>query len=409
MTRVLVIAYVWPEPASSAAGSRMMQLIKAFQQQSWMVTVACPATYSEHAADLEDLAVQSVTIELNSSSFNDFVAELNPDIVLFDRFMMEEQFSWRVDEACPTALKILDTVDLHFLREARQKADKAKRDLETLDLLQSDLAKRELAAIYRSDLSLIISEFETQLLQKDFGMPAFLLHYLPFMLELSEQVGGLPFKERKHFVSIGNFLHAPNWDAVLYLKESIWPLIRQQLPEAELHVYGAYGGEKVVQLHNEKQGFLIKGRANDALEVVKEARVLLAPLRFGAGLKGKLIDALLTQTPSVTSSIGAEGMHGDLAWAGFVTDDAAEFAEAAVKLYKDETAWQVAQEQASIVLTERFMFEPHAKAFITTIRQIHEKLELHRTHNFTGAMLKHHLHRSTEFMSRWIELKNKGF
>ncbi len=408
MTRVLVVAYVWPEPASSAAGSRMMQLIKAFQQQSWVVTVACPASNSEHAADLEDLGVQSVSIELNSSSFNDFVAKLQPDVVLFDRFMMEEQFSWRVDEACPTAFKILDTVDLHFLREARQKAHKAKRDLKATDLLSSDLAKRELAAIYRSDLSLIISEFETQLLHQDFSVPAFLLHYLPFMLESKERLEGLAFAERKHFVSIGNFLHAPNWDAVLYLKESIWPLIRQKLPEAKLHVYGAYGSEKVLQLHNEKQGFLIKGRANDALAVVKKARVLLAPLRFGAGLKGKLIDALLTQTPSVTSSIGAEGMHADLAWAGFVTDDAAAFAEAAVKLYKDKKAWQTAQQQASVVLTERFMFEAHAKSLITTIKQTHEELELHRTKNFTGAMLKHHLHRSTEFMSRWIELKNKN-
>lgn len=116
MKKLLVIGYVWPEPDSSAAGSRMMQLIEILQNQNYQVTYASPALETDHMADLSMLGIEKVSIELNKSSFDDFVKKLNPDIVLFDRFMMEEQFSWRVDKQCPEAVKILETVDLHCLR-----------------------------------------------------------------------------------------------------------------------------------------------------------------------------------------------------------------------------------------------------------------------------------------------------
>ena len=92
------------------------------------------------------------------------VKELNPEIVLFDRFMVEEQFGWRVTECCPDALKILDTEDLHCLRQARQVAVKENREF-TLNDLYSDVAKREIASILRCDLTLMVSEFEINLLQ----------------------------------------------------------------------------------------------------------------------------------------------------------------------------------------------------------------------------------------------------
>jgi len=219
---------------------------------------------------------------------------------MFDRFMMEEQFGWRVEKHCPDALRILDSEDLHFLRHARHAAIKAGEQNVTVPanhILFSDMAKREIAAILRCDITLTISEFEMALLQQQFNVPADILHYCPFMLNQDKAPFELQsYEQRQHFVSIGNFRHEPNWDAVRYLKESIWPLIRAQLPQAELHVYGAYPPKKATQLHNEKQGFLVKGWADDALAVVADARVMLAPIRFGAGLKGKLIDAHLARS-----------------------------------------------------------------------------------------------------------------
>ena len=130
----------------------------------------------EFSEDISILGVIAKTIELNSSSFDDFVKVLNPNIVLFDRFMVEEQFGWRVSENCPNALKMLDTEDLHCLRQARQLAIKEKREFASEDLF-SDVAKREIASILRCDLSLMVSEFEMELLQKQFKVSKDLLYY----------------------------------------------------------------------------------------------------------------------------------------------------------------------------------------------------------------------------------------
>jgi hypothetical protein len=168
---------------------------------------------------------------------------------MFDRFMMEEQFGWRVEKHCPEAIRLLDTEDLSCLRHARHQACKHSGEVSLTvgpALLFSDHAKREVAAILRSDLTLMISRAEIDLLTSAFKVDPALLHYSPFMLpplnrQTTEQ---LPtFEQREHFLAIGNFRHAPNWDAVLWLKQSIWPLVRQQLPQAELHIYGTAQSE----------------------------------------------------------------------------------------------------------------------------------------------------------------------
>ena len=109
---VAVIGYVWPEPNSSAAGQNMLSLIMRCLDANFNVTFLTAATDSEHKADLEALGVQAHSVALNCSSFNTLIARLNPDVVIFDRYMTEEHFSWRVKESCPEALRILNTEDL---------------------------------------------------------------------------------------------------------------------------------------------------------------------------------------------------------------------------------------------------------------------------------------------------------
>jgi hypothetical protein len=407
---VLIIGFVWPEPNSSAAGGRMVQLISIFKEQGFEVTFASPAMDSDYMIDLNSLGVSKKSIALNCSSFDGFVKELNPTIVLFDRFMMEEQFGWRVAENCPDALRLLDTEDLHCLRLARQKAFKENRLFSTDDLLVEDVAKREIASILRCDISLMISEYEMELLHAIFKIDADLLYYLPLLLEPigDSTIQNLPlFEERKNFVFIGNFLHEPNWNAVQYLKETIWPLIRKQLPEAVLQIYGAYPSQKVLQLHQPKQGFYIMGRADDAQEVVRNARVVLAPLRFGAGIKGKLLEAMQCGTPSVTTTIGSESMCGDLSWNGFITDDALGFADKAVELFQDKNLWLKAQQNGFEIIIKRYLKSLFANDFVKYVLETQTHLKQHRLHNFMGTMLQHHTLTSTKYMSRWIEEKNK--
>ena len=411
MQSLLIIGFVWPEPNSSAAGGRMMQLISLFQAQGYAITFASPAQDSAFMIDLKSFQVDKKTILLNSESFDAFVHELNPSIVLFDRFMIEEQFGWRVAENCPSALRILDTEDLHCLRLSRQKAFKEKREFKTIDLLSEEVAKREIASILRCDLSLMISKYEMDLLKTTFRIDSAVLFYLPLLVESNAIVDldKLPsFVERQDFVFIGNFLHEPNWNAVQYLKETIWPLIKKQLPSAVLNIYGAYPSQKVLQLNNVQDGFLIHGRAENAKEVVQRARVVLAPLRFGAGIKGKLLEAMQYGTPSITTSIGAESMQGDLPWNGFVEDSPELFANQAVKLYQDEKVWLDAQQNGFEIIKQRFTRSLFEGAFNSQIQTLQDDLHQHRVNNFMGALLQHHTLKSTKYMSKWIEEKNKG-
>jgi len=381
-------------------------MIRLFQRQNWDVSYASTAAESSFAIDLYGIGVNKLSVKVNDIGFDAIIQNLAPDMVMYDRFMTEEQFGWRVAKFAPNALRILDTEDFHCLRYARQRAFQEKRVFTDDDLL-SDVAIREVAAILRSDLSLMISTYEIELLERVFNVDAELLHYLPFMVDAEERKSDKTFSDRQHFVSIGNFHHAPNLDSVKYLKSDIWPLIRKQMPNAELHVYGAYPTQQVLEMNNPKNGFIVKGRAEDAFEVIGNTRVLLGPLRFGAGLKGKLLDAMQCGTPSVTTSIGAEAMHGQLPWNGFVTDDASEFADKAVELYRNRTRWIEAQQNGLSILKQTFDSKLHSEAFVERLKATQKNLTHHRSSNFMGQLLQHHTMRSTEYMSKWIEAKNR--
>jgi O-antigen biosynthesis protein len=402
--RVLIIGFVWPEPKSSAAGNRMMQLIDLFQANDYKITFATTALNLEFSENLIHFGIATKSIVLNDSSFDDFVKEINPEIVLFDRFMTEEQFGWRVSESCPNALQLLDTEDLHCLRQARQLAVKENREFTDNDLF-SDVAKREIASILRCDLTLMVSEFEMDLLQNQFKIAKELICYLPIFAEKLENLPN--YNERNDFIFIGNFLHEPNWDCVKYLSEIIWPLLHSKLPEAKMLVYGAYPSQKVLELHKPKQNFYILGRADDAFEVVKNAKVVLAPIRFGAGIKGKLIEAMQCGTPSITSSIGAEAMFGNLDWNGFIKDNSAEFIEAAITLYQEQKLWNSCQENGFKILEERYKKALFESYFMKSVHFTLENLSQHRNRNFIGLILKHQSVSSVKYMSKWIEEKNK--
>ena len=405
--KLLVIGYVWPEPKSSAAGTHIMSIMRLFKANGYQVEFCTPCAISEHSIDLKEEGINSSSIELNSDSFDVYIKAYKPDIVLFDRFMMEEQFAWRVELNCPKALKILDTEDLQLLRNARHQALKENRDVSKADLF-SVLAKREISAILRCDISLIISSYEMKLLKETFKVDSSLLHHLPFMVNLDKCPSKTKdYKEREHFMTIGNFRHAPNWDVVLYLQK-IWPYIRKQLPKAQLHIYGSYPPPKATTLNNPKTGFLIKGWADDAFEVMENARVCLAPIRFGAGIKGKLLDAMIMQTPSITSSIGSEGMYENETWPGFISDDLEEFAKKAVELYNDEKLWNEAKENSTVLLKSKYDENILSKKLIEKVDEVYKNLEEHRLNNFTGSMLRHHSMASTKYMSQWIEEKNKN-
>ena len=410
--KLLIVSIVWPEPTSSAAGSRMLQLLKCFKQEKWDITFTCTALETEHMINFDDLNIVAKKIQVNDSGFDEFIKNLQPNIVIFDRFMTEEQFGWRISTHCPEALRILNTEDLHFLRKTRKKCINENIALTYSRLAENEITKREIASIYRSDLSLLISDFEMKLLKDDFNINNELVHYLPFLLpplEANTVNHWKTFEERQHFITIGNFRHPPNLDSIYYLKQEIWPLIKKELPTAELHIYGAYPTQKVIQLSDYKNSFIIKGRAENAHEVIGKARVCLAPLRFGAGLKGKLIDSMYCGTPNTTTPIGIEGIISEeTLWSGLVSNTPIDFAKKAVELYTNKTTWLQSQFKGIKIINTRFDKQKFTQKLFDKIENIQNKgIDKHREHNFIGSMLLHHTMQSTKYMSKWIEEKNK--
>ncbi len=406
--KVLMIGLVWPEPNATAAGIRTIQILQFFRDIGAHITFSSTASKTPYTYPLEELGVTSTPIKLNDPSFDLFLENLQPTTVVFDRYLTEEQFGWKVAKIIPNALRIIDTQDLHSLRNSREQALKQGEVFNKFHWLTNDHTKRELASILRSDLSLIISDFEMDWLQEHTPVASSMIHYLPFLFDAitqKKQNTWLSFDERAHFIFIGNGKHHPNADAILWLKQTIWPLIRNAIPNAVLEIYGPYFSQQIQDLHHPATGFLIKGWAPDAGAVMGRTRVNLIPLRIGAGSKGKQFLGLTSGTPSVTTEIGAEGIYGNETMLG-IAQNAEDFAQEAITLYTNESSWKTNQRYGTALLHKRFMKGIHEKRLKQRIEDLQHNLEVHRASNIMGGMLLHHTLASTKYLSKWIELKN---
>tara|TARA_A100000171_G_scaffold53048_1_gene75813 strand:- start:3375 stop:4610 length:1236 start_codon:yes stop_codon:yes gene_type:complete len=406
--KLLIIGHNFPEPSTTAAGGRMLQLIDLFLEQGFAITFASTAVKSEHSAILNSLKIKEVSLKLNDASFDEFLKALQPDVVVFDRFVTEEQFGWRVAEICPNAVRILDTEDLHFLRKAREEAYKKEIPVVKADLY-TETAKRELASILRCDLNLLISEIELRLLVETFKIPEGLLFYLPFLLtsniSAESKKEHCNYIERHHFIAVGNMKHAPNVASVKILKQHIWPVLKDKFSQAELHIYGAYVPQQIQEMHSPKERFLIKGWVKDISVVMQKARVQLAPIPFGAGLKGKLFEAMQHGLPTITTPVGAEGMYGQDATMEFIADTWQQFTNLAALVYKEERDWLHIQQKGYAILESRFLKNNFAERFATNISYVAKNLKCHREDHFMGQILQYKTMQATKYLSKWIEEK----
>jgi O-antigen biosynthesis protein len=408
---ICFIGYVWPEAISSAAGIRTEALVAACQSAGWRVSFLSPSKLNNFSDALKARGIYTESIPANDDHFNEVIRGLDPDFVLFDRFVIEEQFAWRVRAECPEALHITDTQDLHFLRRARMDSWKKDKNLEKIFSGQVDLATedslREIAAIYRSDLNLIISSYEMKLLEQEFAVPAQQLLYSPLSYP-AVSTKSPSYPDRKDFVFLGNFRHPPNYDSIFWLAESIWPEIRKELPTAELHIYGAYPPKEVADLETRMEGVKFYGPMPDQYATLAKYRVNLAPLRFGAGIKGKIADGWQVGTPVVTTPIGAEGMgEEESKWGGIIVRTPENFVSAAVLLYRDQEKWEAAHNNGIAIVKKYFNFTANSQSFIAALLDYKERLPLLRRQNLIGRMLWQNQFQATKYMSRWITLKNK--
>ena len=449
----------WPEPNATAAGTRTMSLLNHFSTSSnspfTSVHFGCGATlHDSHILNptgnsniywhqikpnrTEDMKNLIHTIETKHN---------NPiRAVVFDRFYAEEAYSFRIKELCPNALLILDMQDVHSLRIGRQciveeeEEDTSSMTRQLINRVMEfdpstnyhnygeskqrkkayDTFLREMASIHRSDLVLVCSSEELKMLES-WGIPKWkLVHASFFCMDNEEKdttddttkMQQYAYEDRVDFVTLGGFKHQPNVDSVRLLHREIWPRIRAQLPNARLHVYGAYTTPQIQALYDEKTGFLVHGYVDDLEKVLLQSRVLLAPLRFGAGCKGKIIDAWTYGCPVVTTPVGAEGMRNEFlspnlsdSWGGSVVSDTNEFIEAAVKVYTQKHQWQRCRDEGSRLLKRLFNGRVNLPLVENGVRNGMKDLKKNRRLDIVGSILWRDTLRSTEYFSKWIELK----
>jgi hypothetical protein len=414
MKRIVWILSVWPIQEVSAGCTRTLQLLDIAQKAGYKnyLLSACQDNQTEKLLTEQGYACHH--IEPNSDTFDELIKSLSPEIVIFDRFIMEEQFSWRVRQISPHTIRILDTIDLHFLRRARERTARKDSHAVILDIPQeeelSEDTLRELASIYRSDYTLIVSSSEYDLLTQRYHLPEAKL--VRCGLGCSVRNYDATFEEREHLVFVGNFYHAPNRDAFRILHEYLWPRIRKRLvacnmPTCELHLYGAFPQDHHTQISSHRTGIHVRGQAAQISEVMQFARVNLAPLRFGAGLKGKILDGWSFGVPAITTTIGAEGMHGELPFGGSISNDWEHFIEQVVSHYTDKELWSKSQRDGLAILKLLHTIEQVSSTFLGVLSLSQEEVISKRREQVTGEILWHHQFKSTEYMSRWISEKQK--
>ena len=379
------------------------------------VVVASPGQNLEFRAPLEADGFATVTAEVNDSAFDRWIAAEKFDVVVFDRFFTEEQFGARVRAALPRALRVVDTVDLHFLRRERgeaaaKKVESPKVALKGAEKLETDTL-RELAAIQRSDLTILTSPFEESLLAERYGIdPARLSTWGFSYPETLADLARPKFSDRRGVAFIGNFRHLPNADAVNYLARELWPSLRTLRPDLELFIYGAYPPKSAMDLHRPERGFHVVGPCDDAIETLALHRALLAPIRYGAGIKGKISDAWAAGTPVVTSPIGAEGMAGeDGTFAGAIVPgdaDPAAWSSALAALLDSESVFSAAAALGRQALRTQYGERAQSERIVARIRTAMVGLDERRAGAWMQKILWREESRSTEYFSRWIELKN---
>ncbi|MBN3723534.1 methyltransferase domain-containing protein [Burkholderia sp. Ac-20379] len=276
-----------------------------------------------------------VRVAQGLSSFHEILMEEAADarVVLAQRILVARHtFEWLRESGATTKL-VFGTVDLHYLREERA----AILNRSPAALEDAMMVKRaELQAVSDADATIVVSRTEADILAN--LLPSANVHRIP--IPRIPERSTVPFAERSGVLFVGGFAHAPNIDAVMFLVEEIWPIVRRSLPDIELRIVGSGVTPEIAALADPAQKIVIVGFVENLDTVTSAARLSVAPLRFGAGIKGKVVSSLLAGLPSVLSRMASEGMglvEGEQMLSG---NSAEEIAAAIVLLHEDAALWQ---------------------------------------------------------------------
>lgn len=330
----ILIIDVWvPMPDRDSGSLRMVNLLRLLIKSGWHV-VFCPHNKrheGRYTEQLQNLGIE-VWYQPYLTSFNDFLSTHGSRFktIMFSRHQVAGDLIKAVRHHCPTSQVIFDTVDLHYLREQREATLKNSHPLQRI---AEQTKHKELSMMRASDLTLVVSKAEQALLAKE--VPECRVEILSNIHEVEGRDQG--FEQRSDMMFVGGFQHPPNIDAVQWLVNDIWPIVQQQLPDIRLHIIGSQMPDEITSLASEQ--VIMHGYVEDLNHFHNHCRISLAPLRYGAGVKGKINSAMSYGLPVVATALAVEGMSLHHEQQVLVGETASELASAIVRLYCDADLW----------------------------------------------------------------------
>ena len=331
--RILIIDAYTPEPDQDSGSVRLCYLMDCLISLGYGVTfMADNRTHAGHYTVALQLAGVEVIYDPWVDSLPRFLSERGAefDFVMISRHYVASNYVSRLKRYCPRAKFIFDTVDLHYLREERM------AELEnslTLKTSAAQTRRSELAVINAADTTIVVSPVEKTVLEE--AAPNAKVRVISNVHEVAGSQR--PFAQRKDIFFVGGYQHPPNIDAAEWFVNSIWPLIHKELPDVEFHLIGSKAPEKVRALNG--NGVRFHGFVKTLEPWLDGCRLAVAPLRYGAGIKGKVNMSMSRGQPVVATPMAVEGMFAQSGRDVLVAETAEDFAAEVIRLYRDENLW----------------------------------------------------------------------
>lgn len=332
--KILVLDEHTPQVNGDSGSLRLFHLMKSLQDENCDVHFL-PVDLAfdpDHTTVLQHQGIACYYSPWTKSVFDWLEKNAHQfDVIIVCRVSLMSAIYEGLRNAAPKAKLIFDTVDLHHIRES-QEAELSKSD--TLRKQAQATKAKEFSLMEACDETWVVSETEYLALQNAF--PGKTIRLVSNIHELRQ---GTPrFKDRKNILFVANFRHPPNADGLLWFLETTWPLVHARNPELVLNIAGGSAPEYLIKM-SEAMNVLFHGHVGDIEKMIDVARINIAPLRYGAGAKGKISQALASGLPTIATKVAADGMHLTNNESVLLANDAQAFTNGILALYEDEILW----------------------------------------------------------------------
>jgi len=361
--RALIIDYQTPRPDIDAGSYAAIQEMRLLQSLGFKVTfvpenLAYLGQYTEY---LQRLGIETIYAPF-ASSIQAFLEKRGTefDVVYITRYYVAKNNLNLVRQYAPQAKVLFCNADLHFLRELRDGIEQNNQDM--IDRACT-IRDEELAIMRLVDVTLSYNAIEHSVIISH-NLNTSNVVTCPWVVDVTDNQP--KFAERSDIAFLGGFGHPPNKAAVQFFVNHVMPILQHQLPEAKFRIYGSNIPEDIEKLQSDN--VIVEGYIEDVADVYDSCRVFVAPLLAGAGIKGKVIDALAHGTPSVLTPIAAEGTPLRHGLEVMIAETAQEWADAVTRLYTEQALWEKMSAAAGEFARQHYSFENGRKLMLKALQ-----------------------------------------